>query len=123
MKGEKCDFCGYEFRKEFDETPYTSTGFLELCESCDDNHGSWIRQGVAAKNEMKRLKKEAERNSHAEQVALRYKTELEDVLEKWARICKVADKFTLSHLHETGSEWKEFCDDMQALVVTHKIIA
>jgi len=43
MKGLKCDFCGYVFTEEYDETPYTDNG-IELCESCSDNWGGWLHE-------------------------------------------------------------------------------
>ena len=48
---------------------------------------------------------------------------LDALLEQWARMVKVADKFTLPRLEDTGNEWQEFCATMNALVLERKIIA
>jgi len=41
-----------------------------------------------------------------------------DVCEKWRRVNDVASKFYLSHLHETGEEWEEFCKAMNQFVLS-----
>ena len=55
MNGIKCCLCGYAFNAELGETPYTSTGILELCESCDDDHGGWIRTLTDERDEWKQV--------------------------------------------------------------------
>ena len=49
--------------------------------------------------------------------------QLDSLLEQWARLNKVADKFTLARLEDAGEEWQEFCVTMNALVCSRKIIA
>jgi len=49
--------------------------------------------------------------------------QLDSLLEQWARLNKVCDKFCLRRLEDAGEEWQEFCIAMNALVERRKIIA
>jgi len=46
---------------------------------------------------------------------------LDDVLELWARMDKVASKFYCD-LPETGDDWEEFCTMMNKLVIRERIV-